>query len=436
MRHGIKSDLLSCLPAQSTVVTSQPHVQCVILDGAALVQMLKPSHNVTFSEYASSFRQKHVQPYLDHAFRVDVVFDVYKADSLKAATRLQRGHGFRQRLAPSGKVPRNWPQFLRNDQNKTQLFAFLAEAVTMTDVPNKCVVATTENSVLTSTEMPATGMSPCTHEEADTRMLLHALDASESGLQSVLLRTVDTDVVVISIASFHKLKLDKLWIAFGTGKHFRYLAVHEIVNTLGPDKSTSLLLFHALTGCDTVSAFSSKGKKSAYETWTDYPALTAAFLELSVDPASVSNCRVFNIIQRFVVLLYERTSAAESVDVCRKHLFAQKGKSMESIPPTADSLLQHAKRACFQAVHIWQQCVKSCPSVPSPGDWGWVQTGGKWSPLWMTLPQASEVCSELLKCGCKKGCTKNCRCHKAFMKCTSLCYCSGECGDSAEHDAD
>ena len=141
-----------------------------------------------------------------------------------------------------------------------------------------------------------------------------------------MLRTVDTDVVVISVASFHKLKLDKLWIAFGTGKHFRYLAIHEIVNTLGPDKSTSLLLFHALTGCDTVSSFSTKGKKSAYETWTDYPALTDAFLELSVDPASVSNCRVFAIIQRFVVLLYERTSAAESVDVCRKHLFCPERK--------------------------------------------------------------------------------------------------------------
>jgi len=179
-------------------------------------------------------------------------------------------------------------------------------------------------------------------------MLLHALDASQSGLQSVLLRTVDTDVVVISIAIFHKLKLDKLWIAFGTGNHFRYLAIHKIVNTLGPNKSRSLLLFHALTGCDTVSSFSTNGKKSAFETWTDYPMLTDAFLELSADPASISNCKFFGIIQRFVVLMYERTSAAESVDECRKHLFAQKGRSMESIPPTADALLQHANVHAFK----------------------------------------------------------------------------------------
>jgi len=58
-----------------------------------------------------------------------------------------------------------------------------------------------------------------------------------------------------------QLKLDKLWLAFGVGKHFRYLPVQETVNSLNPDKSVVLPFFHALTGCDTVSAFSTRGKK-------------------------------------------------------------------------------------------------------------------------------------------------------------------------------
>jgi len=41
-----------------------------------------------------------------------------------------------------------------------------------------------------------------------------------------------------------------------------------------------------------------------------------------------------------------------SVNACRKNLFARKGLSMESIPPTRDALIQHTKRACFQAVFI------------------------------------------------------------------------------------
>ena len=51
------------------------------------------------------------------------------------------------------------------------------------------------------------------------------------------------------------------------------------------------------------------------------------------------------VIQRFVVCMYDRTSSAETLDEARLHLFAQKGKRMEAIPPTEAVLLQHTKRA-------------------------------------------------------------------------------------------
>jgi len=118
----------------------------------------------------------------------------------------------------------------------------------------------------------------------------------------------------------------------------KYFPVPEIVNTLGPDRCcySDWLQYCFFTH--------HQGKKSA---WTAYLMLIDAFLELSVGPASICNCRISGIIQRFVVCMYERTSAAESVDACRKHLFAQKGRSMESIPPTEICPWQHAKRACF-----------------------------------------------------------------------------------------
>ena len=37
-------------------------------------------------------------------------------------------------------------------------------------------------------------LSPCTHEEADTRMLLHDADGVKQGRQKIVIRTVDTDV--------------------------------------------------------------------------------------------------------------------------------------------------------------------------------------------------------------------------------------------------
>ena len=65
-----------------------------------------------------------------------------------------------------------------------------------------------------------TNLSPCSHEEADTRLLLHAADAVQKGYRKLCLRTVDTDVVVLAIAMFHQINPDELWLAFGTASNF------------------------------------------------------------------------------------------------------------------------------------------------------------------------------------------------------------------------
>ena len=44
-----------------------------------------------------------------------------------------------------------------------------------------------------------------------------------------MIQTVDTDVVLLAVAAAQGLKpVDKLWLAFGTGKSVRYLAAPEI----------------------------------------------------------------------------------------------------------------------------------------------------------------------------------------------------------------
>src|ERR1700759_5566651 len=134
-------------------------------------------------------------------------------------------------------------------------------------------------------------------------MLLHACDASRHGMKPVMIRTVDTDVVVISVSCMDGLNLQSLWIAFGTGKQFRYISIHELSRSLGPQKARALPLLHAITGCDTVSSFSGRGKKTAFDTWTAFPQLTDALLNLSVKPVLVNDQVVFSTVERFVVLL-------------------------------------------------------------------------------------------------------------------------------------
>ncbi|KAJ7388250.1 hypothetical protein OS493_038950, partial [Desmophyllum pertusum] len=49
------------------------------------------------------------------------------------------------------------------------------------------------------------------------------------------------------------------------------------------------------------------------------------------------------VLERFVVIMYDRASA-------RKVLFAQKGRSLESIPPTGDALATPTQKESFR---IW-----------------------------------------------------------------------------------
>ena len=66
-------------------------------------------------------------------------------------------------------------------------------------------------------------MAPCTHEEADTRVFLHVAAATSAGHRRVIVRTSDSDVVVLGVSSFVALgqRIDELWIAFGMKRHFR-----------------------------------------------------------------------------------------------------------------------------------------------------------------------------------------------------------------------
>ena len=64
---------------------------------------------------------------------------------------------------------------------------------------------------------------------ADTRILLHYAHCARQGLRKVIIRTVDTDVVVLAIGHFMALRLDELWVSFGVGTHCRQIAIHEIV---------------------------------------------------------------------------------------------------------------------------------------------------------------------------------------------------------------
>jgi hypothetical protein len=180
----------------------------------------------------------------------------------------------------------------------------------------------------------------CDHEEADSRMCVHVQDALRKGMKTICVRTVDTDVIVILVGVFLQLKTlqpdIELWVAFGMGKHFTYYHINTIYHHLGQSKATALPLYHAYTGCDTNSQFFGKGKKSTWEAWHSYPDVTEAFPFVANHPfvPLTINSPVFNLLQRYTCVLYDKTSLLHNVNELRQDVFSQKTNSMDKIPPT------------------------------------------------------------------------------------------------------
>ena len=290
LRLGNKVDLLSCLENCTQVASDasvKPHTDVIILDGAVVVNFLRPLAAKTFEEYATKVFLPYVRSTLAHASRVDIVWDCYLENSLKSQTRSKRGKGIRRRVESSTILPGNWQQFLQIDENKVELFSFLVNHLKNL-VTDKQLVTTNGPDVVCIPPQDSSHLTPCDHEEADTRMILHMVDAVNDGYQKVLLHTVDTDVV-LAVAAAAKINIQELWVAFGTGKYFRYIPAHEVALALGPSKSQALPFFHAYTGCDTVSAFSSRGKKTVWDTWKAYKEATPTFLALSTGPMQVAD---------------------------------------------------------------------------------------------------------------------------------------------------
>ena len=71
------------------------------------------------------------------------------------------------------------------------------------------VITTVDESATCNDSNNLSFLSPCNHEETDTKMMLHAKDASLNGLDKDMIKTVDIDVIVITIAMFASLELSE-----------------------------------------------------------------------------------------------------------------------------------------------------------------------------------------------------------------------------------
>jgi len=132
-------------------------------------------------------------------------------------------------------------------------------------------------------------------------------------------------------------------------------------------------------------------------------------------------------------------SSASNINDARFDAF-KNGTTEKALPPNADSLLLHTKRANYQS-KIWLSALQPMITAENPDGNGWEEEGGDLNIKWMDCPPKSIM--KTTKCQCKANpCTGNrCSCLKGGMKCTALCGCR-DCNhrsvamDSAEESDD
>ena len=370
LRTGTKSDLIGCLEQQCASTNIAPRTKVTIVDGAVLVNALRPTkHEKIFGEYAERIFCRYILQNYRFCLRLDIIWDQYFENSIKNLIRDIRAAGYTHHKATkhvetTTPLPKKWGQFLKNSHNKTELFSFLNKELMKVAPSEQQLILTEGSDVICSQSRNLKNLAPCNHEEADTRIMLHIADAYKQGYTKILVRTVDTDVVVIAISLLAHINLEELWVACEVGKYFRYVPVHEIATSLGPHKSLALPLFHAFTGCDTVSQFHHIGKKTAWKTWNNHEKFTDVFLKLADAPQELTEEDI-NSMEEFTVLLYDSTTTIKSVDDLRLVLFTQKGRQMLDLPPTKSALEQHIKRAVLQGGFYWSSTTSPTRVLPS-----------------------------------------------------------------------
>ena len=120
-------------------------------------------------------------------------------------------------------MPINFKAFLRVDENKTALFTFLADQLALVETEGKVLISTKEENVVSKLAIPDPSdmLQPCTHEEADYRLMLHLRHCVETGHTKITLTTGDSDAVVLAVFAAASMKeepsfhlLEEVWIEF------------------------------------------------------------------------------------------------------------------------------------------------------------------------------------------------------------------------------
>lgn len=419
-------------------VTNSNSSTAWIIDAMALIQRLKDIPS-TFDALSAKILKIVIDTAIRHrCTRVDFVADRYPDSSIKNAERDRRkereGSVIRLKVDHgSKKTPKQFKKFLSVGRNKESLIEFLFEHWKTVDASSLqgvelyfahgCQCHKFQASA-TNLTVESVDVLFSDHEEADTRMELHALHAFQLH-EEVTIQSDDTDVLIICIGLNTQFS-GKLFIQRGTKANLRTINIESVISSLPDGVADALLGLHPFTGCDSVSCWKGKGKVTPYELMITNPSYISAFSALGQE-WSISNVPM-DVLEQFLCQLYNRQSVLPSLLDVRLSIFMKKFCLDSKLPPVMDEVIQHTKRANYQAA-ILRRSLESVINAPSPIGHGWMAPDGECELAiqWRTVAVAPPELLEQIYCSCRKTkcSTRSCSCFSRNMRCGPLCKCTG-----------
>ena len=238
-------------------------LEVALVDAMAELQSLdKPDHIKYCTDLANHFATRILKKY-EKFNEIHVVFDRYDIPSSLKTSASDRRAGKQPVVSYQitdttniGKV--SMKQLLSSEKTKMSLTGYLAEKVLekANATGKHMVVAWGTHCKATHTSM---SQLESNQEEADTKLMLHAVDATRRGASSIAIHSPDTDVFVLALRRYPLLCKNTTFVT-GTAQKRRVISLQPICTSLGPNKIAALPGLHSLSGADNTGSFAGKGK--------------------------------------------------------------------------------------------------------------------------------------------------------------------------------
>ena len=181
-----------------------------IVDGMALIRLLKTCQ--TYDLYFESFIKFISPPKFLEPIQIEIANDIYKYESAEGNTRT-KGRIEQQRTALTSVYqnilqPDAWKPFFNNIENKINLINLLVAHLRSDSFSNQIrisVIVNDDKNTWKITRKFLEIIFTSNHEEADTRIMLHALEEDTH----IAVVSKDTDVLILLVYVYAKYKPTK-----------------------------------------------------------------------------------------------------------------------------------------------------------------------------------------------------------------------------------